>query len=113
MSNPFETKQYYIRESPLKNCNSLTSPSRITLKDGTISGIIKNTDTSVSGFSTKGPLSLLEIKQYLSDETTKFYVQAELAKSCDSAGLALNGVAGAKTSSIPPACSTSFSTNCS
>jgi hypothetical protein len=31
-----------------------------------------------------------------------------LAKSCDSAGLALNGVAGAKTSSIPPACSTSF-----
>jgi hypothetical protein len=108
MSNPFEVKRFYIRESPLKPCSSLPLPSRITLKDTSISGIIKNTDNKVKGFSSKGPLSLLEIKQYLSDETTKFYVQAELAKSCDSAGLALNGLAGAKASSIPPACSTNF-----
>lgn len=108
MSNPFEVKLYYINESPLTNCSSLSSPSRITITTGTISGIIQNTDTSVNGFSSMGPLSLLEIKQYLSDETTKFYVQAELAKSCDSAGLALNSLAGAKSSSIPPACSTTF-----
>ena len=109
MSNPFEVKNYYIRESPLtKTCKSLPAPSRITIKDGNIQGIIKNKDTSVKGFSSKGPLSLLEIKQYLSDETTKFYIQAELAKSCDSAGLALNGLAGAKASSIPPTCSTYF-----
>jgi hypothetical protein len=108
MSNPFEVKRFYIRESPLKPCGSLPLPSRITLKDTSISGIIKNTDETVKDLSSNGPLSLLEIKQYLSDETTKFYVQAELAKSCDSAGLALNGLAGAKASSIPPACSTNF-----
>jgi hypothetical protein len=108
MSNPFEVKRFYIRESPLKPCSSLPLPSRITLKDTSISGIIKNTNMNVQGFSSKGPLSLLEIKQYLSDETTKFYVQAELAKSCDSVGMALNGLAGAKASSIPPSCSTRF-----
>jgi len=108
MSNPFEAKNYYIRESPLKKCNSLPLSSRITIRTGNIQGIIKNTDRKVKGFSSRGPLSLLEIKQYLSDETTKFYVQAELAKSCDSAGMALNGLAGAETSSIPPGCSTRF-----
>ena len=108
MSNPFEIKQYYIRESPLKPCSTLPLPSRITIRSGNIQGIIKNTNTYVTGFSSKGPLSLLEIKQYLSDETTKFYLQAELAKSCDSAGMALNDVAGAKASSIPPTCSTHF-----
>lgn len=108
MSNPFEVKRYYIRESPLKRCNSLPLPSRITIRSGNIQGIIKNTDMDVRGYSSMGPLSLLEIKQYLSDETTKFYVQAELAKSCDSAGMALNGLTGAKASSIPPGCSTRF-----
>jgi hypothetical protein len=42
MSNPFEVKRFYIRESPLKQCSSLPLPSRITLKHGSISGIIKN-----------------------------------------------------------------------
>jgi hypothetical protein len=107
MSNPFELKIYYIRESPLTTCKSLSLPSRITTNYN-INRIIKNTDTNVKGFSSKGPLSLLEIKQYLSDETTKFYIQAELAKSCDSAGLELNNIVGAKVSSIPPACSTVF-----
>jgi hypothetical protein len=108
MSNPFEIKQYYIRESPYKPCSSLPLPSRITIRSRNIEGIIKNTNKDVKGFSSKGPLSLLEIKQYLLHETTKFYVQAELAKSCDSAGLALNGVKGAKASSIPPVCKNNF-----
>lgn len=108
MSNPFEIKKYYIRESPLVNCSSLSSPSRITIKNGNITGIIKNDNATLAGFYSKGPLSLLEVKQYLSVETTNFYIQSELAKTCNSAGMALNGVAGAKAFSIPSSCSTTF-----
>ena len=108
MSNPFEVKNYYIRESPLKPCSSLPLPSRITIKQGDISGILSNTNIAVNEFSSKGPLSLLEIKQYLSDETTKLYIQAEFAKTCDSIGMSLNNKAGAKASAIPPACLTVF-----
>jgi hypothetical protein len=108
MSNPFELKIYYIRESPLTKCSSLSSPSRITIKNGNIQGILSNKNNDVKGFYSKGPLSLLEVKQYLSDETTKFYIQAELAKTCDSVGMKLNDNAEAKVSSIPPACSSTF-----
>ena len=108
MSNPFELKILYIRESPLKTCSSLSLPSRITLKQSNVPGILSNTNSAVNGFQSIGPLSLLEIKQYLSDETTKLYIQAELAKTCDSIGMSLNTIVGAKASLIPPACSTVF-----
>jgi hypothetical protein len=108
MANPFEVKKYYIRESPLTNCNSLGSPSRITFRGKDVAGIKKNDDPSVNGFYSKGPISLLEVKEYLSTETANYYIQAQLAKTCNSAGMALNGVAGAKASSIPSVCSTTF-----
>ena len=107
MSNPFEEKNFYIRESLLKtDCSSLSSASRITLKTGNITGVLKNDDVKI--FSSIGPLSLLEVKQYLSDETTKFYIQAELAKTCDSVGMKLNSVVGAKASSLPSSCKSTF-----
>jgi hypothetical protein len=108
MANPFELKKYYIRESPLTSCNTLSSPSRITFRGKDVVGIKKNDDSSLTGFYSRGPISLLEVKEYLSIEIANYYIQAQLAKTCNSAGMALNGVAGAKASSIPTVCSTTF-----
>lgn len=71
--NPLIQPRYYIHESPIwTKCGG----------DGQISRI---SDIS-SSFMTTGPITLIEVEQYLSKETSKLLSSIKLAQQCDIAG---------------------------
>jgi len=105
MSNPFEEQIYFICESSLQpNCPS-QKVSRITYINENIRDILAN-DTLKEGYTKTGPMNLLEVKKYLGDESTKLYILAQLAQTCNKAGLDLKSAS--QVDSIPSACSTTF-----
>jgi len=105
MSNPFEEQIYFICESSLQpNCPS-QKVSRITDINENIPDILAN-DTLKEGYTKTGPMNLLEVKKYLGDESTKLYILAQLAQTCNKAGLDLKSAS--QVDSIPSACSTTF-----
>ena len=98
MSNPFETKRYYICESIYKNsCTSLI-PSRIS--------IWPQSGAHESGaYIVTGPFNLTEVQIYLFNETSKLIINIQLAHRCDESGLALNKN---KNGSFLTGCSSTF-----
>ena len=73
--NPMIQPRYYIHESPIwTKCgdNGTNTASRIS-------------DIS-SSFMTTGPITLIEVEQYLSKETSKLLSSIKLAQECDIAG---------------------------
>ena len=102
--NPLEYKIFYICESPLSKCSTLPLPSRITIEhSGGDTGILSKDAPAVAGYTKTGPMTLLEIKQYVNDQTTQFYIQSQLAQTCNDAGLDSKNGTG-----IPPACTSAF-----
>ena len=77
--NPMIEQEYYICESPLWT-NNAGEPSTITVGEP-----IEDISYTITG-----PLTMIDIEQYLSNETAKLIASIKLAKDCDNAAVALN-----------------------
>jgi len=96
-NNPMVEKKYYIHESPWwDSCQT---------GRGNISRITSDVSPNNPNFVTTGPVTLIEIEQYLSLETSKLLSAIKLAQQCDKAGLDLNK---SISSIIPDVCSQTF-----
>lgn len=86
MTNPFIIKQYMIYESPYSSndCKKSVNPSRII--DTTVD---KNFDSKNYIVSKYGPMDIIELEYYISNELTKFVINVKIAKTCDIYGSAL------------------------
>ena len=74
-SNPMVQPIYYINESPIwKKCG-----------DDATNTLSRISDIS-SSFMTIGPITLIEVEQYLSKETSKLLASIKLVQKCDIAG---------------------------
>ena len=77
--NPMIQPKYYISESPIwSNC-----------LNGDNKTLSRVADISYS-FMTTGPISLIEVEQYLSRETSKLLSSIKLAQQCDITGRTTN-----------------------
>lgn len=86
----FEQPIFYIAESPLlPNC-SVRKTSQIVM-DNEIPQILSKNNSEFSTYVMSNPMNLMEIQQYLFDETTKLVINTQLAKKCDTEFLELNG----------------------
>jgi hypothetical protein len=97
--NPMIQPIYNIYESPLwPTCSNLYPVSRITKQS--------DEENKLSDlFSKKGPMSIIEVEQYLSTETSKLLTNIKLANQCDMALLSLNKNI---KSPVPDSCSSTF-----
>jgi len=104
----FEQPIFYIVESPLlPNC-TVRKTSQIVMdseKDFEIPQILSKKH-SWSTYVMSNPMNIMEVQQYLFDETTKLVIKTQLAKKCDTEFLALNG---SKKSTVSNECISTFS----
>ena len=71
-SNPMVQPIYYINESPIwRKCG-----------DDATNTLSRISDIS-SSFMTIGPITLIEVEQYLSKETSKLLASIKLVQKCD------------------------------
>jgi hypothetical protein len=89
----FEQPIFYIAESPLlPNC-TVRKTSQIVMdsdKDFEIPQVLSKKNSWFSTYIMSNPMNLMEVQQYLFDETTKLVIKTQLAKKCDAEFLALN-----------------------
>lgn len=88
--NPFEIKGYYICESIYADTCSNTKTSRIAFKDDSIQNILSYTNPDIAGYTTNGPMNLMDVQNYLLKETSKLIVTIQLVQRCDDSGFAIN-----------------------
>ena len=101
----FEQPIFYIAESPLlPNC-SVRKTSQIVM-DSEIPQILSKNHSMFSTYVMSNPMNLMEIQQYIFDETTKLVINTQLAKKCDTEFLELNG---SRKKSVSNECISTFS----
>ena len=85
---------FYICESPIWS-NNVGEPSTITMEEP-----IEDISYTITG-----PLTVVDIEYYLSNETAKLIASIKIAQDCDNATVALNT---SPANSIPSICSSTF-----
>lgn len=95
MANPFTIQQYMIYESPIwSGCDG-----------SNVSTLLTTSDAPPADYNKVGPMDLLSVQHYVSNEVAKLMTKIQLAETCDDYVLSLNQV---NTTAIPPACDATF-----